>query len=241
MRYPGEVHFLPPEARDEGDLKWRRHVLLNTCEAHGDIGVFSYATRSRVEIGFGGAGYLVDPVRGPDRDSGFSAPTYVTPCRLAPVKTESLSQRIGKITHAMPAIRGQVRRAVGATAGTPSGEDSAGSLRGLVVELSSGLARENGTPYAVIVSDPAYSRAQRYQLILPLGNAAEFEAEQFDIVITDRDWPRFVSRDLSVVLLFTKHIQSAFHRSDIARVLPVAVDPQTMREIDLALVRLFSL
>jgi len=113
MRYPGEVWYLPPEERAEGDFKWRRHVLLTPCNEQGDLGTFAYATTAAVEVGFGGAGVLVDPYANAYSHTGFSTRTYVMPCRLIPVISEDMHRMVGRIIDEMPAIRNELRRAIG--------------------------------------------------------------------------------------------------------------------------------
>lgn len=54
LRYPGEVWFLPPEAREDGDYEGRRHVLLAPCPAEGGVGCFpSLVLRRRSQCSVG--------------------------------------------------------------------------------------------------------------------------------------------------------------------------------------------
>jgi hypothetical protein len=63
MHYAGEVYLLPPDAREEGDPKPRRHLLLSTQKAPGDILVFAFASTEATEASFGAAYFLLDPSR----------------------------------------------------------------------------------------------------------------------------------------------------------------------------------
>jgi hypothetical protein len=241
MRYPGEVWFLPPEARADGDFKWRRHVLLTTCEEQGDIGIFAYATTVAVESGLGGASFLVDPYANAYRHSGFSAPTYVMPCRLVPAASEDMQRMAGRIIDEMPAIRSELRRALGLGTGTRIAGAASGSLRGCVVELGDALAGESGFRFGMLVTEGRYSLARRYQLLIPLLDGTEYDSQADDVVVIGTAWTGEIRPGLDVGILAVRLIQTAFHPLEIARVLPIVVDDATIGEIDRALLRVFGL
>jgi hypothetical protein len=188
MRYPGEVWFLPPESRVERDFKWRRHVLLTTSEEQGDIGIFAYASTSGIEAAFGGASIVIDPYLSAYRHTGFSAPTHVMPCRLVPAGSEDMQRMAGRIIDEMPAIRRELRRALGLGTGTRAAGGAAGSLRGCVVELGDALAAESGFRRGVIVTEARYSLARRYQLLIPLLDGAEYDSQSDDVVAIGKPW-----------------------------------------------------
>ncbi|HVG44681.1 MAG TPA: hypothetical protein VM890_08120 [Longimicrobium sp.] len=241
MRYPGEVWFLPPEARAEGDFKWRRHVLLTTCRERGDIGIFAYASTSAVEPGFGGANVLVDPYASTYRHTGFSAFTYVMPCRLVPATSEDMQRMAGRLIDEMPAIRSELRRALGIGTGTCAASRTSASLRGCVVELRDGLATESGVRLGVIVTEAGYSLAGRYQLLIPLLDAAEYDSQADDVLAIGTKWARELFPPLEQAILAVRLVQTAFQPLEIARVLPIVVDDATIGEIDRALLRVFGL
>jgi hypothetical protein len=241
MRYPGEVWFLPPESRAEGDFKWRRHVLLTTCEEQGDIGIFAYASTSDVEAAFGGASIVIDPYRSAYRHTGFSAPTHVMPCRLVPAASEDMQRMAGRIIDEMPAIRSELRRALGLGTGTRAAGGASRNLRGCVVELGDALAEETGFRLGVIITEAGYSLARRYQLVIPLLDEREYGSQPDDVVAIGTPWAGEIRPPLERVILAVRLIQTAFHPLEIARVLPVVVDDATMGEIDRALLRVFGL
>jgi hypothetical protein len=241
MRYPGEVWYLPPEERVEGDFKWRRHVLLTPCEEQGDLGIFAYATTAAIEAKFGGAGFLIDPYANTYRHTGFSVPTYVMPCRLIPVISEDMQRMVGRIIDEMPAIKNELRRALGLGTGTRSTGAASGSLRGCVVELGDALAVESGVRFGVIVTEAGYSFARRYQLIVPILDATEYDAQPTDVVVTGTPWTAELRPRMGEVILAAGLIQTAFHPLDIARVSPVVVDEATIAQIDRTLVQVFRL
>lgn len=240
MRFPGEVWFLPPEARAEGDFKWRRHVLLTPCEEHDDTGVFSYASTASIEAAFGGASVLIDPHASTYRYTGFSAPTYVTPCRLVLAASEDMHRMAGRIIDEMPAIRGELRQALGIGTGTARRGVAAGSWRGRVAELGEALAEESGFSLGVIVTEPAYSLARRYQLVVPILDAEEYDVQPNDVVMAGQQWITDLV-DSGEVIFAVRLIQAAFHPTELKRVLATVVDDATIAEIDRTVVAMFGL
>lgn len=240
MRYPGEVWYLPPEARSEGDPKGRRHVLLTACADTDDFGVFAYASTSAIEAAFGGASFLLDPYARAYHHTGFVRPTYITPCRLVTAPSEDMVRMTGRIIDEMADIRRVLHHALGVGTGTAASGSALGSFRGLVAELSEPLAREMDCRFALIVTEPGYSLARRYQLIVPLLDGRDYEQETGDVLVGGVSWLNAV-QGMPEAIIPVKLIQSAFHPSDLARVLPVCVDQGTISEIDHALLQLFGL
>ena len=107
----------------------------------------------------------------------------------------------GRIIDEMPDIRRELHRALGLGTGTSATGPAAGSFRGHVAELSRALAAEMDTRFAVIVTDPGYSLARRYQLILPLLNAAEYNSEPGDVIVSRTPWLPKVRRGLTEALI----------------------------------------
>ena len=228
MRYPGEVWLLAPECRVEGDIKWRRHVLLVPCEDEDDIGTLAYASTSNIESAFGGASVLVDPGASPR--CGFSARTYVMPCRLVSVASEDMDRKTGRLSHEMVPLRRMLRSALGIGCGR-------GRLRGCIAELGEELAAEAGFGMGMIITEPGYSLARRYQLILPLLDATEYAAKPGDVVVSGQPW----LAELEAGIFAVELIQSAFHPTEVARTLGRMVDEETIARVDQALVQMFRL
>jgi hypothetical protein len=163
------------------------------------------------------------------------------PCRLVLAASEDMQRMAGRIIDEMPAIRNELRHALGLGMGTRAAGAASGSLRGCVVELGDALAAESGFRLAVIVTEAGYSLARRYQLLVPLLDAAEYESQSDDVVAIGTAWSGEIHPRLEAVLLAVRLIQTAFHSLEIARVLPVVVDDATIEEIDRALLRVFGL
>ena len=240
MHHPGEVWFLPPEALECGDPKPRRHVLLTSCEDHDDNAVFAYATRSRTEMILGGACYLLNPGAHRYPFTGFEVPTYITPCRLVGAATADMIRMTGRIIDEMPAIRRQLHRALGIGTGTRHAGPASGGLRGSVVQIAPPLARAIGTAYGLLVTEARYSLQHRYQIFVPLLNAAEYESDELDVVAGRDDWTGPLPAALDTALASVRMIQTAFHPVEVTRILPVVATPELMDALDQKLLEFFG-
>jgi hypothetical protein len=244
MRYPGEVWYLPREAREEGDTKGRRHVLLTPCREAGDHATLAYASTQPTDARRGGAHVWIDPARtryGATGLTGFNRPTYVYPCRLVNAASEEMDRMVGRLIDEMAEVRSTLADALGLGTGTCDGSGGAeGSWRGRVVRITDALAEETEFLYGVTVTEPGYSRRRRYQLVIPLLNEEEFEADPLDIRVDDPSLA-VLGREWNSALIATRLIQTAFHRREIAAWTGLVVTDAVMSQIDEALRSLFAL
>jgi hypothetical protein len=242
--HPGEVWFLPPDAREGGDPKARRHVLLGS-DNNSDIAIFAFASQQGTEAAFGAANVLLDPFAtryGRSGRTGFDHPTYVYPSRLVPVAFSELRTFKGRIIDEMAEIRSKLPLALGIGAGSSEGSGAAsGSWRGRVVQFSDAFARELECSHGLVVTDPAYSNAQRYQTVVPILDPEEFETSGSDLVVAGQPWIALVDIGLEAVWLAVDMVQSVFHPTDIARWTGATADEGTIAEVDTCLLHLFGL
>jgi hypothetical protein len=190
-RYPGEVYFLPPEERDDGDPETRRHVLLRPCNDSSEIATFAFASTSATEASFGAPHHIVVPGTGGYNGSGFTRPTYVYGSRLVAAAPNDLLNQAGRLVDDMLPLRAAVKAGLGIGTGTARGAGPAlGSLRGAVVELAPSVSAETDFRYGIIVSEPQYSMEKRYQNIVPVLDAGAFElgAEDWEIAAANAPW-----------------------------------------------------
>lgn len=245
MQQPGEVWFLPPDAREGGDPKARRHVLLTPCTPEMEIAIFAYASTQGTEAAFGAANVLLDPFAtsyGSKGGTGFEHPTYIYPSRLVSVAPADLTRFKGRIIDEMAAIRARLHDALGLRTGTSDGQGpAAGSWRGRVVRLSDAFADELGCSHGVVMTEPAYSNAQRYQTIVPLLDPEEFEPNENDLIVTDRPWITKIDPSLQGAWLAVNMIQTVFHPLEISHWSGATLDEGTMAELDAYLLNLFGL
>lgn len=116
---------------------------------------------------------------------------------------------------------------------------ASGSWRGRVVRFSDAFSAECG--YGLVVTDPVYSNAQRYQTVVPILDPGEFEISGSDLVVVDQPWTASIDARLDSVWLAVEMLQSVFHPTEIARWTGATVDEGTMAEVDTYLLHLFGL
>ncbi len=242
MHYAGEVYLLPPDAREEGDPKARRHLLLSTQKSPGDILVFAFASTQATEASFGAAHFLLDPFATTYHQTGFAEATYIYPSRLVSVEEEDLVRFMGRVLDEMPAIRDLLRVALGLRTGTGRATGkAAGSWRGAVVRLAPAIAAEGGYTYGLVVTEPQYCRRFRFQSIVPLIDASDIEPEPGEVHVTGAPWSADVGEGLGSAILSVPMITSVFHPREIVGMPMTFVDESTMSEVDAALIHLFDL
>jgi len=247
MRYPGEVWFLPPDAREEGDPKPRRHVLLNACdEADPDgVGVFAFASTQFTEASFGAAYLLFDPAAtsyGQRGNAGFTRATYIYPCRLVPAAITDFQRMMGRLIDEITEVRLRLRQALGFGMGTASSGLARGSWRGRIVQLAGLLAAEIDSQYALVVTEAGYSNHQRYQTVIPLLDGGEWSPGPGDIVIpAGAAWIERALPELESAFLAVPEVFSAFHPSEIVRDTGAVVDEPLIEEVEDTLRTFFGL
>ena len=121
MFYPGEVHFIPPDADEDGDQKFRRHLLLANCDDAADFATFAYASSQPTDAGHGAAYVLVDPFRTRYHRTGLQGATDAYPSRLVSVDPSDLTEMHGRVMDEMPKIREEVEKALGLGDGNVNG------------------------------------------------------------------------------------------------------------------------
>lgn len=238
---PGEVWFLPPDAEEGGDPKGRRHVLLTPMAPFDDLGIFAYASTQPTEARFGAARLFVDPASSSSPRPGFTRPSYVYLGRLVPARSKHLLRMTGQLLSEMPQLRRALREAlgVGRTGSSPPIRDS--GWRGRVARLAARRSEAIGFRHGIVVTEPLYSRCERYQIIVPIGSVDELTPEPGDLIVTNGDWLRSISPGGTEVLVAIADVQSVFHSADIDSWTGAVVDEATMKRIDAALIDLFDL
>jgi hypothetical protein len=173
MPQPGEVFYLPREAREVHDKGDRPHVLLSL---HGDVSevvTLAYGSTRSTDAAGGGGHVLVDPAATSCRGSGLSHPTYVYTSRLVSYAAGALGPSSGRIIGELPAILSSLTRALGLGSGvTAEANVRSSNRRGRIVELAPDLAEDWDVRYAVVVTEPQYSRTGYQQTVVPLLDGA---------------------------------------------------------------------
>lgn len=232
----GEVWFLPPESAPGGDDKARRHVLLTDVDESAE-GILAYASTRTTEAAFGAVSLYVDPAASPD--CGFAKPTRVYPCRLVPAEPVDFLRRTGRLLHELPHLKRVQRIALGS--GTGGAASGSSSWRGKVVRLNESIREIIRYPFGVVLTEHHYSARRRYQIIVPLGNAAEILPDEGDLLVADVPWLSVLSPDLAEAVLSVSEIHSVFHPREIDSWTGAVIDDGTLGEIEVRLKDLFDL
>jgi hypothetical protein len=238
MHDSGCVYFLPPEARTNGDPKNRRHVLLADCPDDADLATLAYASTQAKEANHRSPYVLVNPAASTYQRTGFDTATYVYPSRLICSNTEDLGEAEGRVIDDMPAIRDKVRAALGIGTGVASGEGpAAGSYRGCFIRLNDEFADDLGTEIAVVVTDPDYSRAERYWNVVPVIPLTEFYPSDGEVSIHESTASQLAGYDarFSECSLAVNAIQAVFFADEVFGVAPLCLDAKTLADLELAL------
>ncbi len=238
MPAAGDVFYLPAEEGERLDpLKGDRpHVLLSANAERTGFATLAYSSTKPTEAVWGAAHVRVDPLQEGRLTTGLSRPTFVYPSRLVTMDVVDLPLRAGRLTRPMPLIRRALVAALGLAAGVTAEPDRRGAnRRGRVVGLSEPLAARAGYSEGLVVTDPAYSRTSRHQVVVPILSFADFEPHPLDVMVENPNWAEPATDGSSAVLLAVPLVASVFEYESIDRYLDQTVDAVTMRRVEEAL------
>ncbi|MDX2206752.1 MAG: hypothetical protein SFU57_03845 [Gemmatimonadales bacterium] len=244
MAHSGQVFIIPPSPTEEGDQKFRPHVLLRDCDADTAMASFAFASTQMTEARYGAQNVLVNPAATAYAGSGFSQPTYVYPSRLVAVNPDDLDTPVGRVIDEMPLIRTALRKALGLGTGTAvSGGQASGSHRGHFVVLSNELSTELGASLAVIMTEPIYSIQERFQIVIPVLSGAEYEYGELDVPILEgtAQWLAQVDKKYENAFFWTEAVFSLFHHREIRQYSKLPLDEGTLRDLERALEIFFQI
>jgi len=237
--FTGEVYFLPRDEKPGGDNKDRRHVLMAQCDPEDTTAVLAYASKEPTEAKYGAAYHLVNPVATKYRGTGFDLPTYVYPSRLVLAAQSLLGERVGRLIDDINPLREQLRVALGLGTGTAGGGAAArGSNRGVAVAMAPAVMTVVTTQIGVVVTEPKYSRWERYQLILPIFLCKDLDPVDGDVVL---DSATTIGKAIGDCFIAPEMIFAVFSPTEITSYSGLAIDDGTMSEVDEWLQRRFEL
>jgi hypothetical protein len=237
----GHVFWFPAGATWMNQDKPRPFVLAATSR-DPESATLVYGSTQRTEQHAGGASVEIAPVRSGLNSNGLHATTYFYPAALALTDAGTLPSAAGFLGKSLPAFRAAVRAALGV--GRESCRDPAsppGSRRGRIVVLTPPAARELGSAFALIVTEPEYSREKRYQIIVPILPGPRGQPEQYDVRVMKAEWFTVLQRPVESALFPVTLTLSIWHVQAIARETEYVVDDETLAEIDRRLCDYFSL
>ena len=109
------------------------------------------------------------------------------------------------------------------------------------MRLERRLARALQTRFAVILTEPRYSIAQHYQVILPLRRDDANSITPSVLRLSSGEWMRVFPRSAQSVLLPIPLVHSVWHRLAIIGDTPHVLDEASLDQIDRRLCEFFSL
>jgi hypothetical protein len=237
----GHLFWIPAGSTWLNQDKPRPFVLATPCAA-GELGTLVYGSTQETEKSAGAACIAVAPVRQGLNRNGLRSRTWFYPGTLLPIPHEHLPPHTGFLGRSLDELRDALRSALGIGSGSclhPSAP--ANSIRGRVVVLAEHLARDLHTALAVVLTEPGYSVARNYQIILPIFTTFGRETSSHDVLVSAREWLDVFSARVDRALLPIPATHSVWHEDDIARETEHVVDDETLREIDRRLCDYFSL
>ena len=95
--------------------------------------------------------------------------------------------------------------------------------------------------FAIIVSDPVYSKAERYQNVVPILSARNHEPQDRDVLIADTTWLRQADPDLEEAFLWTEAVFAVFQPHEIESYTELTLDDASLAELETALSIYFEL
>ncbi len=242
-RIAGEVYRVLAEHTHTTDPKNRRYVLLHDCTGDGGFATLAYSSTKDTEKTEGAEAQIVHGSWMGIKDCGFSRRTHVYTSRLLPVTRRHLNECTGDTGKCWEKIRDSLNRALGLGKGTALRGEAKGSMRGCVLELTYPIAQVVFTHFAVVLTEPVYSKKQRYQVVVPL-YADPGKLQDGDLVIEGEPWFGALSRGGSTpskLLVDPSLMLSVFQKTEVSRPLPAVVDPVSMAAIEDRLRKHFAL
>jgi hypothetical protein len=243
MPGPGQVYYLPPEFREGPGKGDRPHLVLSLCAPGAETSTFAYGSTKATDALRGAAHVLVDPFCSPRGGTGLSRPTYFYPSRLLTFAIDDLPDPAGRIVDELPAIRTQLRHALGIGQGVTREPNCRGAnRRGRVAEYAPAISEELGATHCLVVTESRYSRTALQQTTIPILNAMLYDATPGDVVVQDTSgWQGRFSLRIQPILLAVPLITTVHERDSIARYTRTLVSDATLREVEAALVLHFGL
>lgn len=242
MPDPGQVYYLPPELREGPGKGDRPHLVLSLCTEDSEVATFAYGSTKATDAAHGAAHVLVDPFATSYRGTGLAQPTYFHPSRLLTFAVADLPQPSGRIIDEFPAIRRQLRVALGLGEGVTTERNRRGAnRRGRLAEYAPWIAGELGTSRCVVITEPGYSRASLQQITIPILDPAKYEAVPGDIVIHRTDWLTGAFSSAGPLILAVPMITSVYERDSLGRYAQAVISDSAMREVEIALALHFGL
>lgn len=174
--------------------------------------------------------------------NGLRSNTWFYPGILLREECDGLPDPAGWLGRDLDGLRAALRTSLGIGCGSCLHRDApAGSRRGRIVEVQPNAASYLGTRYSVVLTEPAYSRARNYDVILPIRPGDGYVGSEGVVRIGSREWLAVFAQPPQSVLLPIPVVQSLWYASSILHDTQFVMDDDSLAEIDRALCGYFSL
>jgi len=237
---PGHVFWMSRGATWLNTDKPRPFALSTPCGV-GAAGTLIYGSTRETEARFEATCVHIDPRPGGVNRNGLTERTTFYPGILVRDRYERLPPHAGTVGTSLGALRAALHDALGIGTGSCLTAGSApGSLRGRIVRLEHRRAQALRTPFAVLLTEPRYSIAKHYQLILPLVPDGGLAAPHV-LRLPGGEWMGVFDAPIRSVLLPIPLVHSIWHARDIERETHFVLDEASLAKIDSRLCDFFSL
>lgn len=252
-RTAGQVFYVPKEARLAEDTKNRRHLLLHDATDDGTAAVLAtlvHLTTKDTERQAHRAPFyrLTTPaLQPPDLQAKGS---FVNGPRLVFRDVRKLIDPVGEASREdMAGARRAVADALGITRQPAHPE----SVRGRIAQVAGTLQKDTGFAFGVVLTNPVYSAARRFQAIVPIIDLQlllrddetrdDFVPDETDVRPGNRAWCAKLPKSWTEPLIDTARLvtlteewkqsrnKSAWLPKQIT-ILDQSVDDETLREIE---------
>jgi hypothetical protein len=212
---PGVVFRLRPYSGLPGDDSdtGHPHALVTPAEA-GANSTLTYGSTKDTEAGAGAVRHTVNPRPNGRNPNGLTKVTHFYPGVLALRRYRQLPARAGYLgSKDLKGLRETLRLALGISEGCTGEENHlAGSWRGRIVRFTPDAESALATTHGVVVTAPRYSKAQSYQVIVPIYDGTGRAAVDPVVKVEDRDWLSRLGAGVSSALLFVPSTVSVRHK-----------------------------
>lgn len=243
MPEPGLVYYLPPEFCEGPGKGDRPHLVVSLCPPGAETSTFAYGSTKGTDAVHGAAHVLVDPSATRYGRTGLSRPTYFYPSRLLTFAIDDLPEPSGRVIHELPAVKTELRHALGLGQGVTRDANVRGAnRRGRIAEYAPAIAAELGASQCLIVTEAPYSRSGFQQTTIPILSALEYDASPGDVLVSHTGgWTGRLAGHAQPMLLAVPMITSVYERDSLARYCKTVVCESTMRDVEAALTLHFGL
>lgn len=237
----GHVFLMQPGATWLNQDKTRPFVLASSCSG-SQAGVLAYGSTRATETASGAVAIEVPPRSSGVNANGLTERTFFYPGVLFQVDYGQLPPYRGSLGFLLAEFKRSLTQALGIGTGNCLRPGVPwGSLRGRIVRLERETALDLRSAYAVLLTQHAYSRQKRYQLLIPLFRTDLFAPSEPRLRVFAKEWSR-VFRDPATDVIVPVHlIQSVWHSADIVAETPYVIDEETLHRIEAELCARFEL